>query len=274
MRPLVLVSRPDPASVCIRDALLDMHKWREAGAFEGLPVREHGAFVMVEVDKVHLECDLLDARLRAAGVAFDVILVASKHRAESGKPALTVHPIGNFGEALYGGRARRLVPTAPRVLGRVLRRLAAEGAGLKHQITLEATHHGPYLETPTMFVEIGTDASAWNDPDLARRAARAILAATEPSAADDTPTLVALGGSHYAPRATDLVRQGRMNVGHIVPGYALDRGLAPEVILDAIRQTPGCQGYHVDPRTTSRLPEDVLQAFGALELGWWRDEDL
>lgn len=274
MRPLVLVSRPDPASVTIRDALLDMDPWKETGAFEGLPVREHAGLIMVEVDRLHLECDGLDARLRASGLAFDAILVASRHKAESGKPALTVHPIGNFGDAQYGGRARRLVPTAPRLMGRVLRRLAAEAAGLKHHVTFEATHHGPFFETPTMFVEIGTDEAAWSDADLGRRVARAMLAATEPSVGDDAPTLVALGGSHYAPRPTDLVRQGRMNVGHIIPGYAIERGLAPEVVLDAIRMTPGCQGYHVDPRMATKMPEDVLQAFGALELGWWRDEDL
>lgn len=258
----------------IRDALLDMEPWKEGGAFEGLPVREHGAFVMAETAALHLDSDRIDVRMRAAGLAFDVILVASKHKAESGKPALTVHPIGNFSDAQFGGRPRRLVPTDPIVMSRVLRRLHAEAAGLKHQVTFEATHHGPYLETPTMFVEIGTDERAWGDPELGRRVARALLAAAEPSAGDSAPVLVALGGSHYAPRATDLVRQSRANFGHIVPGYAIERGLAPEVVLDAIRLTPGCQGYHVDPRMATQMPEDLLQAFGGLELGWWRDEDL
>lgn len=274
MRILILVSRPDPASVNIRDALLDMQPWAETGSFEGLPVREHADFLMVETPKMHLECDHLDERMRAAGLAFDAIIVASKHKAESGKPALTVHPIGNFDAADHGGLPRRLVPTAPRIMARVLRRLRAEATGLKHVVTYEATHHGPYLETPTAFVEIGTDETAWNDADLGRRVARALLAATEPSHADAAPVLVALGGSHYAPRATDLARQSKANFGHIVPGYALDRILAPEVALDAIRLTPGCQGYHMDPRLVTVPPTDLLQAFGGLELGWWRDEDL
>lgn len=271
---LILVSRPDPASVTIRDALLDMEPWKEAGTFEGLPVRERPGFLMVEVDRLHLECDHLDARMRAAGHAFDTILVASRHKAESGKPALTVHPIGNLGAADYGGLPRRLVPTAPVVMSRVLRRLAAEAQGTKHQVTFEATHHGPYLETPTAFVEIGTDEAAWSDPTLGRRVARALLAAAEPSMGDDAPTLVAVGGSHYAPRATDLVRQSKANFGHIIPGYAADRGVDADVILDAIRGTPGCQGYYLDPRLVPSRPEDLLQAFAGLELGWWTEQDL
>lgn len=276
LRILVLVSRPDAASVNIRDALLELSHWRETAAFEGLPVREQGDFVMVETDELHIHADGIDARLRAAGHAFDAVLVASKHRAESGKPALTVHPIGNFHDAQVGGRPQRLVPAAPRLMARVLRGLQKEagGAGAKHQVTFEATHHGPLLDTPTAFVEIGTDEAAWSDAALGKRVARAILASAEPSPFDDAPVLVALGGSHYAPRATDLARQGRANIGHIVPGYALDKGLAPEVILDIIRCTPGCQGYTLDPRLVGKTPEDLLQAFGSLELGWWTDEDL
>ena len=274
MTILVLVSRADPASVTIRDALLDMDPWKDAGAFEGLPVRERPGFLMVETDRLHLECDLLDRRLRAAGLAFDAILVASRHKAESGKPALTVHPIGNPGAADFGGHAGRLVPSSPVLMGRVLRRLVAEAHGLKHQVTFEATHHGPYLETPTAFVEIGTDERAWTDPDLGRRVARALLAAAEPSAGDDAPTLVMLGGSHYAPRATDLVRWSKANVGHILPAYALERGVAPATVLDAIRGTPGCVGYYLDPRLAESRPEDVLQVFAGLELGWWTENDL
>lgn len=274
MRLLVLVSRADPASTNIRDALLAMVSWKDVGAFEGLPVRSHGAFLMAETPTMHLDADLLDARLKAAGFAFDAVLVASRHRAESGKPALTVHPIGNWGAADFGGRPGRLVPAAPRLMGRVLRRLHAEAAGLKHDVTFEATHHGPYLETPTMFVEIGTDEAAWADPDLGRRVARAMLAAAEPSVGDEAPVVVMIGGSHYAPRATDLVREAKLNVGHILPAYAIERGVAPAAVLEAIARTPGCQGYYLDPRLQDRAPTDVLQAFAALELGWWTDKDL
>lgn len=271
---LVLVSRADPASVTIRDALLDMASWEEVGAFRGLPVRRHGSFLMAEVEPLHLDCDHVDRALKEAGFAFDVVLFASKHRAESGKPALTVHPIGNWADADFGGLPRRVTPAAPVEMGRILRRLHAEAAGLKHEATFEATHHGPFLSTPSAFVEIGTEESAWRDPDLGRRVARAILAAAQPSPFDDAPVLLMLGGSHYAPRATDLVRKGKANFGHIVPAYALERGVEPRVLLEALTGTPGCQGYYLDPRLVERRPDELLQVFAGLELGWWREEDL
>ena len=273
---LLLVSRADPASVTIRDALLDMEAWKEVGAHRGLPVRAlDDRFLMVEDDRLHLDCDHLDRHLREQGWAFDAVLVASKHRAESGKPALTVHPIGNLGDSAdFGGLPRRVVPSAPVLMGRVLRRLAAEAVGIRHEVTFEATHHGPYLDTPTAFVEIGTDEASWRDADLGRRVARALLAADRATAADDAPVLVGLGGSHYAPRMTDLARRGRANFGHVVPGYALERGVAPRVLLECIERTPGCRGYYLDPRLVEKRPDDALQVFAGLELGWWTEDDL
>ena len=270
----MLVSRADPASVTIRDALLDLAPWEEVGAFQGLPVRRHGELLMAEVEPLHLHGDHVDRALREAGFSFDVVLFASKHKAESGKPALTVHPIGNWGAADFGGLPGRVVPTAPVVMGRVLRRLHAEAKGTRHEATFEATHHGPYLSTPSAFVEIGTDESAWRDPDLGRRVARALLAAQTPGPGDDAPVLVFLGGSHYAPRASDLVKKGKANAGHVVPAYALERGVEPRVLLEAIEGTPGCRGYYLDPRLVDKRPEDALQVFAGLELGWWREEDL
>jgi D-aminoacyl-tRNA deacylase len=276
LRPLVLVSRADSASLTIRDALLEMGGWKETGAFHGLPVREREGFLMAEVEPLHIECELVDRSLRAAGVdAFDVVLVASRHRAESGKPALTVHPIGNYRDAEYGGMPRRLSPSAPIVMSRILRRLQVEAQGLKHAVTFEATHHGPLMETPTCFVEIGTDEAAWSDPQLGKRVARAMLSAATPDLVGDAaPVLVGLGGSHYAPRFGDLVKQRKANFGHIVPGYQLDKGLDPAVLLEAVRQTPGCAGYYLDPRSLTKPPDAALEVFGALELGWWREEDL
>jgi D-aminoacyl-tRNA deacylase len=274
MALVLLVSRADPAAVTIRDALLDVGGWDDAGSFHGLPVRRRGEFLLVEVEPLHLECDLVDRSLQKAGHDFDAILFASKHYAESGKPALTVHPLGNYGDADYGGMPRRLTPTSPVLMARVLRRLQVEANGLKHAVTFEATHHGPYLESPGFFVEIGTDEASWSDRDLGRRVARAMLAAATPGVGDDAPVLVGVGGSHYGPRFGDLVKQRKANIGHILPGYALEKGVEPSVVLDAIRATPGCQGYYLDPRSLTKPPDVVLDVFGALELGWWTDADL
>lgn len=274
MTSLILISREDTASVTIRDALLDMGGWTEAGSFQGLPVRTREGVLMAEVAPLHLECHLVDAALKKQGYEFDSLLFASRHRAESGKPALTVHPIGNYREAQYGGLPGRLSACAPVAMSRLLRRLQVEAQGLKHSVTLEATHHGPYVETPCCFVEIGTNEASWSSPDLGRRVARALLAVGEEQVGDGAPVLIGLGGSHYAPKFSDLVKARKANFGHIIPGYQLDAGLTSEAVYEAIRATPGCQGYYLDPRSLTKPPDVALEVFGAMELGWFTDADL
>ena len=36
----------------------------------------------------------------------------------------------------------------------------------EYDITLEATHHGPLLDSPTLYLEIGSDEERWSDPGL------------------------------------------------------------------------------------------------------------
>jgi len=56
---------------------------------EGLRVLLHGKSIVVE--------DYLDTRWEeVTGEVVDEVIFLSKHTAASNKPALTVHPIGNF----------------------------------------------------------------------------------------------------------------------------------------------------------------------------------
>ena len=167
----------------------------------------------------------------------------------------------------------RLTPTDPIVAGRVLRSLHRAAKGIRHEVTLEATHHGPWLSTtPGMFVEIGTDETSWGDPALGRIVARSLLASTTPTPEDAAPAVVALAGSHYAPKATDLVRKGKLNVGHVLPMYAMERGVAASTVLEAITMTPGCRGYFAQRAQLDAIPPDIKQTFAALDLGWWAEE--
>ena len=118
----------------------------------------------------------------------------------------------------------------------------------------EATHHGPWLETPCCFVEIGSANGDWQRPDAAAvwagvlhdavllgggagpcaAGAGAVGSSSEAEGVTDQRpiVLVGIGGGHYAPRVMDVVTAtagggggggGREVVlGHIVPSYALD----------------------------------------------------
>ena len=101
----------------------------------------------------------------------DEIIFLSKHSAKSGVRSLTVHPIGiphTKNIDIAGGWAGRCVPPSRRIFA-LYRKLLAEtkmvGLDEKYQITLEATHHGPFANVPTCFVEIGSTENDWGEED-------------------------------------------------------------------------------------------------------------
>src|SRR5205807_5140421 len=105
----------------------------------------------------HLDRDLESGFQEPA----DLVVYRSKHRSESGRPSLTVHPIGNPGAAEFGGQPRTLVPSAPRWMTSALRSLRQAGGHLGYVVTFEATHHGPYLTSPTFYIEQGSTEREW-----------------------------------------------------------------------------------------------------------------
>jgi D-aminoacyl-tRNA deacylase len=233
MRVLV-ASEADAASVNQRSALLALAPWKEERPFDGTPTYRRDATVLVSIREDHLYRDHLDRDVSAfLGEPVDGIVYLSKHRSESRIPSLTVHPVGNPGKADFGGRPQTLVPSSPRWMTAALRRLRTEARGLPYQVTFEATHHGPYLETPTFYIEQGSTEREWADLDASQAIARTLLG-LEPL---DVPVAVGIGGGHYAPRHTDLVMARRIAFGHLIPSLALD-GLPDDVFEQAVRCTP------------------------------------
>lgn len=252
MRVLV-VNRSDPASTNIRDRLLESGQWDEdpeAGPFRGHPVRGRGDARMVQADGPTVTDEALSGDLAATGWPIDAVWFLSKHRAASGQPSLTVHPIGNHGEARFGGGDGALSPAAPRDMGALLRRLRAyrDAHDLPHQVTYEATHHGPLMQQPSLFVEIGSDEAWYDDEPSGRALAAAVTDVLDGKGrlADDAPVLVGVGGGHYAPRHNDKALAGEADFGHILPAYAIDPDHEdPAVLRRCLEATPGCTGTYV-----------------------------
>ena len=242
----VVISHADPASLTIRDALLAAGDWKERGAFDGAPVRERGPLTMVEIPALHLDADGLDSRLAAADLPHDALVFASKHKSAAGHASFTVHPVGNWGEAEHGGRAREFSPAAPHLMAALLRALAArapKGIG----VTYESTHHGPLVAAPACFLEIGSDEPAWKDPANGRVVADCLFEALAAPPEGGAAVLIAIGGGHYQPRATDLARKGRAVFAHMLPKHHLERA-DPMTLARAVAASPGATGYTLDER--------------------------
>ena len=274
---VLVASEEDEASLHQRAALLALGPWLEAEPFEGRPAYRRGDAVLVSIREHHLYRDHLDRDLAAfLGGPVDLVIYLSKHRSESRIPSLTVHPVGNPGDANLGGRAHTLVPASPRWMTAALRALRSEARGLPYQVTFEATHHGPYLETPTFYIEQGSTEAQWSDTSASAAIARALLSLE----ALDAPVAVGIGGGHYVPRHTDLVVARRIAFGHLIPSLALE-DLPRDVVAQAVQRTPEATLAYLHRKSLgkpeSRELEGLLAAAGLrvvreADLAPWEDK--
>lgn len=238
---LILASQADSAALNQRDRLLELAEWHADGEFQGSPAWRlddgGGSFCaagtrMATLAELHLHAENIDREWATQfGEIPECIAFLSRHKAASGRPSLTVHPVGNWGAADYGGTPGAVSATAPGWMTGLLLAIA-RAAPAGYQTCFEATHHGPLLETPAFFVEIGSDESRWELREPAEVLARALLA-LEP--ASGTP-LVGIGGGHYAPRFSDVALQREAVFGHMVPKYALEQ-LTPELLRSALERS-------------------------------------
>ena len=243
MSRLLVCSEPDLPSVNMRAALMRMHEWEDLGEKDGARFCVCGDTYMISIDDMHIRHDGIDRQAEEFGIQVDDVVVMSKHSAKSGKPALTAHPIGNYHENEFGGRERALVQASPALMTDALRRIVSYNDVPGIQTCFEVTHHGPWMDRPTFYIEIGSDESHWGDVHSAEILARVI---TDLDPHDEYPTVVGVGGGHYAPRFTDLALSRKVNVGHMLPIYQME-GRDDEDFLrmlnDACRATGTDQVY-------------------------------
>ncbi|SEO41532.1 D-aminoacyl-tRNA deacylase [Halogranum amylolyticum] len=227
----IVVSHADFASEHIGERLLELVDWTEhrdgsrPDADGGGAVYRTGddgsgapAFELRTFERIHVELDGVDAAFDDP----DLLFFASRHSGDTG-PLLTAHFTGNFGEAKYGGTDGSLARACPGAQKAVVAAFE-ESAPDRYDVGIECTHHGPSeLDVPSMFVELGSGESEWEDPEGARAVARAILAVegVEADVDDGQRHLVGFGGGHYVPRPTRLVRETAWGVGHIAADWQL-----------------------------------------------------
>ena len=181
-------------------------------------------------------------------LGYDFVVMASRHKAKSGKPTLTVHPNGNFGDAEYGGAPKTLQATAPQLMRNIY--LELKECGLDYDVSLEATHHGPTgFETPLVWAEIGSTEEQWADKEAAEFLVRCMEKGIERN--DTVETVIGFGGGHYAPKFS--VMEMDIAFGHMCPKYAcdmLDKGLIEQMVeksgeVDyAVLDEKGLKGRH------------------------------
>lgn len=240
MGTLLLASSDDVASISLLSAVKSLGGWSDPEQLKhGLVSKHSNCDVQILlIGDLHIRADGIDLEHESVtGMKVDEVLVLSRHVSASETPSLTLHAIGVPGEIPHGepgqagGVKGRVVPPSPRfgALFRAMHRIAVERLlDKEYDLTLEATHHGPLLSRPTLYIEIGSTPERWLDGNAAAVWADAISFCLGLSGKEQVglwegrgDVMVGLGGGHYAPRHRAVISQSEVWVGHILANYAI-----------------------------------------------------
>lgn len=261
---LIAVNQADIASFNQGESLRNLLQWDFLPDVEGHPAFSHRHLRMWYLPDGLLFEDYLDRRWNeATGESVREVIFPSRHAAVSGRASLTLHPIGvphlpEGEQGPYGGLGgkspppnTRLAPWWKLLLERAPQHSEVEGFDL----SLEVTHHGPFLEAPALFIEVGSTEATWGHEGAANLLAEIIrdgLLSPDVNTWSNVQdkhehvVLVTLGGGHYAPRANALAALDKVWLGHMLASYALPfiqtdgdepEGTWKQAINDAITST-------------------------------------
>jgi D-aminoacyl-tRNA deacylase len=160
-----------------------------------------------------------------------LIVFVSRHASLSGIPTLSVHTPGNISKAELGGIAKKVSVSPANAMKNALLEMAKtkEEKKLDYQVSYECTHHGPSLDVPTMFVELGSSPTQWKDLKAAEAVANAAMTAIIKEST--YPVVLGIGGPHYNVKFTKMALNTQKAFGHIIPKYAI-----PQVDAETVKQ--------------------------------------
>lgn len=171
---------------------------------------------------------------------YDFIIFASKHSSEKGGKTISVHPVGNFRRADFGGEAGKVCKSSALFQKQIFERLT-ENTKQYHldgdySVTLEATHHGPLINKPCIFIEIGSTDAEWTD----RRAGFVVAKTIEETIkefheSEYNEVAVAIGGPHYCSGFNKIQSNSNVAISHVIAQYVLP--LSEEMIKEAVEKT-------------------------------------
>lgn len=218
----IISSLKDKASVNIKENLIGSFNFNKLEErFDDNNIYQYKSINLFTINSELIFTDSLDKKISA-----DVFIFISKHRAQEDKATLTCHPIGNFGKAEHGGKDRTLCTTNSILLKNIFIELN-KNIGFGYEATLEATHHGPFLEKPVFFVELGSNEKYWEDKKGGSIVAESIIKGIEKYSdnlnnENNCESTFVIGGNHYNHVANKAMLKPNLAVAHICPKYNLE----------------------------------------------------
>ncbi|MBI4438734.1 hypothetical protein HY640_02275 [Candidatus Woesearchaeota archaeon] len=223
MKAAIVTSTVNPASANIREQLISRHGFREMQRVHHL-VLGSVLVAMHSFDRELLFFDGMDKMIDA-----DVFIFPYTHTSRAGVDAFAVHSVGNWGRAELGGMDRTLCPAPSALMKQLLKSLHGNSMGV--EVIQEATHHGPFVGKPSVFVEIGSSSGMYSSPEAGRIVADAIVSSLQ--SMNPVRSAVGIGGLHHCPNFSRVMLNTDVSVAHVCPKYALG-GLDGEMLVKAL----------------------------------------
>ena len=171
---------------------------------------------------------------------YDFVIFASKHQSEKGDKSLSVHAPGNPRDAKLGGVPRKMCKTSALFQKQIFKKLNSNvkehNLDEKYKVTLECTHHGPLVDKPCIFIEIGSSETEWADRQAGFVIAKTIKDIIQEFKENPYKEIaIGIGGPHYCPNFNKIQSNSNVALSHIIPQYVLP--LDEEMIKQAIDKT-------------------------------------
>lgn len=261
MRYAIITSRKNIASENIYQSLCRLFDFK----LEGDVVRLKSANLYhFDLDMVHME----DIDKEVEG---DILIFACTHKSKAGVECFCVHAPGNFSTADLGGKERKLCVAPAREIKRAYLALKRHAGGAL--VTLEATHHGPLVSRPCMFMEIGSSEKEWREGWRADAVAKAIMDVVN-GEGDGTAAAIGFGGLHYCDSFNRVLDSGNIALGHIAPKHALASIDRDMLVQMAEKTEPKPSLAIIDWKGMGAEKDRILGLLGELGIGWKKTKEL
>ncbi|MEM4704133.1 MAG: D-aminoacyl-tRNA deacylase [Candidatus Bathyarchaeia archaeon] len=236
---LIVASKRDVASLNIAEHLASEYPFQKTSETHNETEIQTAAINQKELKLVTLNQELVYAQdLTSSFTNPQLVIFISRHSSESGTPTLSVHTPGNIAEAELGGLPRKVSVSPANAMRNALKALhhLKNELNLNYEVSYEGTHHGPSLDVPTMFAELGSSPAQWNDMKAAKAVAHATIKAALHFGDNHAKAVLGIGGPHYNAKFTKIALENNIAFGHIIPKYAIHR-LSEEMLTQCVERT-------------------------------------
>jgi len=232
----IIASSKDHAGINIRNNLLGLFDFKKLNDnFENNEVYEFKE-IDDKIVKLYLtNNDLIFSENIDRQIDADIFIFASRHRSKENTPAFTIHSIGNWNIAEIGGYERELCYSSAILMKNIFLELNENAKNTNYQITMEATHHGPYVKKPAVFIEIGSTEKEWKNNSNGEIIGKTIMNSLE-NKNKDFRIAIGIGGTHYCTNFNKIMLRRDIAFSYVCPKYAL-QDLNEDLIQQSLRKT-------------------------------------